>query len=585
MTLKVRCLLCVALAIVLGSLPKSASADVMAGGQGTADKAVDGHFEHGPRVFQQTAGSSAHGGESDASAAIGEQLYRRGSASNVASLRAAGPGGLPLEASAAACVRCHRRSGFGGFEGGRAVPPITARDLFCEESACLGENLLVQVSSHRVRPAYTQQGLYDALTRGVDSAGRALDALMPRFSLDEAQFAALYAYLRGLGMAPTPGVSDTTLHLATVVDDTVPLPARDAMLRMVENYVQDKNSQTRADARRAQQARRIREPMYARYRRWELHVWTLQGDQGAWSDQLEGYYRNQPVFAVLGGIASAEWYPVHAFCERQQLPCLFPLTEQPPAGSDDFYSVYLSAGATLDGRLAAAYLGDITEGTILSVYRTDTPARLAAQSLRRALLQSPKTTVAQIALAPAATFGTEQWRAALREHAPTALVIWLDETQWPDFAALASDTASTLRVVVTTRRHELHPLGASLRGAPHAVVLYPYALPLERADNLRRMRAWLHRKHIEASDEIIQANTFFTLTLAGDALKHATADFSRDYFVERIEEMTENAAIASAYPRLGLGPNQRYASKGGYLIPVDTARGTLLLQSAQWIVP
>ena len=60
-----------------------------------------------------------------------------------------------------------------------------------------------------------------------------------------------------------------------------------------------------------------------------MHVWELEGPSETWRAQLEALYRQQPVFAVLSGVAEGRWRPMHEFCEATQLPCLFPTTDLP----------------------------------------------------------------------------------------------------------------------------------------------------------------------------------------------------------------------------------------------------------------
>jgi len=62
------------------------------------------------------------------------------------------------------------------------------------------------------------------------------------------------------------------------------------------------------------------------HRRWELHVWELTGPESTWSEQLGRRMKDQPVFAVLSGLAARSWAPVHGFCERGTRP--MPVSER-----------------------------------------------------------------------------------------------------------------------------------------------------------------------------------------------------------------------------------------------------------------
>jgi hypothetical protein len=61
--------------------------------------------------------------------------------------------------------------------------------------------------------------------------------------------------------------------------------------------------------------------------------------------------------------------------------------------------------------------------------------------------------------------------------------------------------------------------------------------------------------------------------------------FVRDYLVERIEEQLEHRIITGYYPRLALAPQQRFASKGGYIVRFRDSNGTSLTPEGDWTVP
>ena len=61
--------------------------------------------------------------------------------------------------------------------------------------------------------------------------------------------------------------------------------------------------------------------------------------------------------------------------------------------------------------------------------------------------------------------------------------------------------------------------------------------------------------------------------------------FIRDYLVERTEAMLEHRILTAYYPRLALAPNQRFASKGGYIVHFAAPTGTRLVADSDWVVP
>ena len=61
--------------------------------------------------------------------------------------------------------------------------------------------------------------------------------------------------------------------------------------------------------------------------------------------------------------------------------------------------------------------------------------------------------------------------------------------------------------------------------------------------------------------------------------------FSRDYFIESVEHEAESLPNPGVFPHLSLGPGQRFASKGSYIVkPSDRAPGGFEAVS-EWIIP
>ena len=103
-----------------------------------------------------------------------EKLYREGVLPDGKPLRGARQAGEPVEGQAAACVNCHRRSGFGGEEGRILIPPIAGKYLFREGSmALLG---LARPESEARPPRRSRYGSEYQIVRATSGA-EALDVL------------------------------------------------------------------------------------------------------------------------------------------------------------------------------------------------------------------------------------------------------------------------------------------------------------------------------------------------------------------------------------------------------------------------
>lgn len=505
--------------------------------------------------------------------ALGERIYLDGAAASGEPLRAVVAGGTVVTGKSFACASCHRRSGFGSIEGGAYVPPVTGPALFGtrpQDRAELFRRLYQEVQpatataqarDPRVRPPYTAATLAAALREGRDPSGRLLAAWMPRYEIGDEDMAHLVAYLERLAAAPDPGVDDTVIHFATITTDDV-APARSrAMLAVARAYVERKNADTRGLLARPGHSPLHRDDFVGAYREWVLDEWHLTGPSGTWRAQLEDAYRERNVFAVLGGIGAGSWQPVHDFCESHHVPCLFPQTEL-PVQEPGAYSLYLSRGVAGEAAALARFLRETREDEldVVQVHDGGQEGRAAAQAFA------------------AAVEGVDGLRLEERSSPegpePDAWVLWT-----ASLAASPPDGEAPVYLSTTL----LGTAEVPPAWRPRARLVYPYALPGREVARIYRVRAWLRSRGIEDAEERVQLNTFFAFSVAEHALDHLVERFSRDYFVEEVEHETENALNPGVYPRLALGPGQRFASKGSYVVALGASGEVEALGS--WIVP
>jgi hypothetical protein len=514
---------------------------------------------------------------------VGQRIYRDGVLSSGAPLRASLSNGVVLQGPDAACVKCHRRSGLGGGEGKVAVRPISGRLLF--ETPDLSDIRRPDSPYAKVvesRPPYISATLARALRAGVNSAGKPLDALMPRYSLSDDEMVSLTGYLKSLSAQADPGVTATEIHFATIVAADVAPQKHEVMLEMMKAFFRDKNAGTRHENRR----RAIgSEQMYRNYRSWVLHAWTLNGPSESWRGQLEDYYRRQPVFAVIGGAGSGEWRPVHEFCEEQAIPCVFPEVDFPVVSGASHYSIYFSQGVTLEAEALVQYLAQSDQASIVQVFRDDDTGRIPAQALRRALQRHGIEGLVDRPTRGATPVSSEFWARLLREDRPGRLVIWLNGEDSKELAKNESMQNSLASVYFSASMLAMEKPPLPDAWLAKARLIYPFSLPDRRAQSLRQMRVWLGAKKIPLSDERIQGDTYFTLTTVGDVVSHMQGIYSREYFIEGIERMTEIASFFSVYPRLSLGPDQRFASKGSYVVGFSPDSGKAVYPLSDWIIP
>ena len=521
---------------------------------------------------------------------LGEQMYRRGVLPSGEPMQALVQGDIPVDGRMFSCESCHLRSGLGSNEGEVVTLPTNAAELFkpftmaAEEVLTGWSDVPRSIDGGIRRPAYTEQTLAEALSNGIDPSGREFIPSMPRYALDEREMAIMVFYLKNLAATPSPGVDATTMHLATVISDDLPQALRQAFLATLQSYVDARSGETRQETRRAKESPFFERMMYAPFRRLQLHVWTLKGPRESWDAQLQDYYRQAPVFAILSGMTSGDWAPVHAFCERQRLPCLFPITQLPVISESDWYTLYFSKGYYQEGETVARYLRKAAKNSppvpIMQVYRDDRAgqalARGFAETWRKAGLSAPLDRPL-----PAGQPLEKFWPQLLNESRGAILLLWLDGEVLPLLSALPEKEPPQLFLSASLLGRDLSKVPEQVRDS--ARIAYPWRLPRDSVKINRVIQSWLKTRKIPETDLRLQAAAYYVGWHLSNALMMMKTDFYRDYLLDVTDMMIDADYTVAAYPRLSFGAGQRYAAKGCYIVKLNAAGEPEPVEGGEWV--
>jgi hypothetical protein len=520
----------------------------------------------------------------------GESIYLRGILPSGAPLEGVRESaGLAVKGADAACVGCHQRSGLGTYEGYNlevTIPPITGAYLFRTRAGRNEQTVLPYVEwMHGNRDPYTATTLARAIREGLDSQGRPLGALMPRYALNDADMDSLIQYLEQLGSHPAPGVSERELQFATVITPDVDPARRKAMLDVMQDYFADKNLFPIGNSRemRASAKGQSAKSMFMSHRLWRLHVWDLTGPAATWGKQLDADMTREPVFALVSGLGGADWTAVHQFCERRELPCLFPNVDAPIGDSGDFYSLYFTRGVRLEADLIASRIADGAPAvtTVLQVYRRGDSGEAAASALAAAL--KPLGIAVQTQPLAAGPPGKGVGAALRTAQKSDALVLWLRPGDLADLGDVAVAPASVY-VSGLMGGLEHAPLPTAWRGRTR--MTYPYELPEKRELRVRYALSWFSIRHIPVVDEPLQVNTYIACGLLAETLSHMADNLVQPFLIEMLQTKAERRLINTGYyPRLVLALNQHFASKGGYIVHFVRPEGAQLVADSDWITP
>jgi hypothetical protein len=585
-------------------------------------------------VLMPAAAMAQAGGDSGTELELGRRIYSEGILSSGAKLTGDRRGGGSVSGAVAACTQCHRRSGMGQVEASILVPPITGNFLFATRSDKRVATMDPHVSKHfnQAHDPYTEVALAAAIRDGTDVNGRAMNYLMPRYDLSERDLKALTTYLRQLSAQWSPGVSQTHIRFATVITPDVDSARRKVFVDMMRSSFRQKNASTvpAGQSRTRHHMTSAAELILGTERKWDLDIWELQGPPEGWHEQLTEHYRRRPVFALLSGLSSSTWQPIHDFCEAEHVPGWFPSVDV-PGQHQSAYSFYFSGAVRLEAAVLARHLSDqkALPKRVVQIYRDDATGRSSAKALAKALVTSRIAVTDRILVSnlPA----TEALRQALGTvGTEDAVMFWLRPE---DIAALGDiqPTAASNYFSGVLGKGEHAPLPAAWRA--RSSLVYLQELPENRKKNLEYLHAWLNIQKLALVDEAMQSEVFFAVNFMTDTIAEMLDNLYRDYLLDRAETMLsvregtksaqetrdrvalglegdllrrygaktmdERARIQIAsqgtsagtsegttpYPHLSLGPDQRFASKGGYIVRLAGGNGLRLLAESGLIIP
>jgi hypothetical protein len=316
-------------------------------------------------------------------------------------------------------------------------------------------------------------------------------------------------------------------------------------------------------------------------------VWELTGSPDTWSAQLEDAYNEAPVFALLGGITQADWTPIHEFCERNRIPCLLPITDEPVLSDSDWYTLYFDKGPYQEGEAAARFLrrADLVPATapVIQVLRDSRRGRDLARGFAEARTAMSLPAPTDLVLAADLPVDAGFWTGLVADHPGAVLALWLGPDDLSAIGSLADLDPPPPAVFLSSRL--LGDAVSTLPGLvrPFAYITHPRSLPEDVGRSRLAVESWLKAKGLAVTDFDIQARMYFVGWMLAAMVKMMRDDFYRDYFLDLGDMMRdEYYSVGAIYPRLSFGPGQRYASKGCYIVQLE-GDGTLERVS-NWVV-
>ncbi|MBC8017246.1 MAG: amino acid ABC transporter substrate-binding protein [Verrucomicrobia bacterium] len=544
--------------------------------------------------------ASAYPAPSDLSKAeimrLGERMYRQGILPSGASMPAFIRGDVEVDSSAFSCSSCHLQAGLGSFEGGVVTPPTTGNKLYkpYRRPPSLGDiadqaGRVIYAKTVVERPAYTRESLATALRFGTDPAGQIFNDVMPRYPLSDRDMSIMIIYLEALSSEPSPGTSSREFKFATIITDDVSQEDRQALLVPVQTFIARKNQQMGMYNDFIKFGYAPTAEMKYAFRLASLDVWELKGPPETWRSQLDAYYSNNPVFAVLGGISNSDWRPIHDFCEAQRLPCLFPITDFPVISETGLYTYYFNKGYAQEGETVARYLNRMetlpAEAPILQIVQDSPVGRALAAGFQKGWNELGRPAVTTLTLTTGQLHDQVMLGKLLSKHKPGVLLLWTDAELLPNLPTLVTGLAAPGIVFVSSGYLGKKTATIAETVRDRVYIAYPYRLTPyvgpktggydSKVPILASAKDFGDRRIASRSTTMLQQTTLQGLNLIYDNLY-------RDHLLDVMSMQMD--VIVRDYERLSFGPGQRYSSKGCYIIQLGPGTNPALLQRSEWVI-
>jgi mono/diheme cytochrome c family protein len=487
------------------------------------------------------------------SAANGQLLFDAGRRLDGTPLRARRNHIGNVPAAAVACSGCHRRSAMGNQEAGLLVPALAGERLFmpANKQTLTGAHPSLKRQELRAndRPAYDVNTLARALTRGIDSGGRPLDAAMPRYELTPRDIADIVAHLRAIGDKAPSGLSPRQMRVASVITPDATPQARDAVKALMSAWAK----RTRVGA-------------------WQVswQPWELQGKPDTWPAQLQAHWAREDVFALVSGAGGAQWQAVADFCEARELPCLFPTLESAPAqAATHFFSTYLAGGVQAEAALLANHLREYPMQAPQRMVSVADPADASAQAGNRAL----HATLSAQNVRPFAP-GAQPESLVAQLQTGEAAMLWLRPAQVQQLLDRNPSPPAQLRLWLSATLAPPHLVIVPLAWRPHVAWVSLHSDAVRRdAGGAVSAQPWLQHLGLAAApDPVVLADVHAATVFFADALGRMREGVSAAYLLERLESSVDQRAAGAGYFRLSLAPGQRVAAQGGHVLAFTGGR-------------
>ncbi|MCA1579254.1 MAG: ABC transporter substrate-binding protein [Acidobacteria bacterium] len=496
----------------------------------------------------------------------GKALYLRGESPSGKEITAM-LGDIDVPGSTLNCAGCHGLRGEGKTEGG-----VTAGNLTWSN--------LVRPYGHthpsgRKHSAFNEKLFTRALVQGIDPTGNQLAVAMPRYEMSPQDISDLIAYLKRIEMDRDPGLTETSIKIATILPKDGPLAEIGAAMKdVLTAYFANVNDQGGIYNRRI-----------------DLATIDAGANAAASAANTKKAVENDDLFAIVGGLSAGADKELAVVTRETEIPYMGPATLLTQASAQTNRNLfYLLPGASQQARSLvnfAANKSELINSRLAIVHSENELALAAAAAIEDQARQKGWTSVVKKAVSSerfdvAGTAGVSPAAALVRDlKAEGAQTVFFlsssEETAFITAAAAANWTPHVFLLGSLASRDLLKTLPLSFKD--RVFLAFPTVPNDVGPAGIAELRA-LEEKYKFAPRHIAsQLSAFAAAKIFTEALKRAGRDLTREKLITALEGLYEYDTGVT--PSITFGPNRRVGAMGAYVLSIDPAKKEFV--SSGWV--
>ena len=493
-------------------------------------------------------------------AALGKRIYHRGDgAQNPIRARLQGSD-VDLPGDQFPCGNCHGSHGEGKSEGGLRPPSIAWRVLSQASTSISG------------RPAYDELSFRRAVRDGISSSGSKLNAGMPRYQMNDAQWAAVLSYLKIVGTDEDsdPGISATAITIGAA------LPLSGSLAQI--------GADVAATLRASFAAVNVSGGIYGR--RLELALEDTHGTAVGALEATRRLIETQRIFALVASAIPGNNNDIFDYVAQQEIPLIGPLVSARDTSTEqNHYVFYLLPSFADQARVLVDYLMTQTAGgekpkPNIAVVLDNTPSALDALGGLKSQSESYGIKLATIQQFKVSQLVPDNGLSALVQAKPDCIFYFgeigdlgklVQRMQQRGFQSPILSFASSLGAGVF-----------DLPGSTVSQLILAHPTPLPSEERFYKLSQLLLQSKARLNNPAFQALAYADAQIVIETAKRIGRRIDRLSLLEALDHLRD--FDTDILPPLNFSANERNGARGAAIVRIDPTK-KVYLPVVDWRVP